>query len=79
MSVKKVSIWVIIFLILIFILQNLDVIDVDFLFWSIKVSLLLVILLPFVLGVLLGWLLTTMYSRNRRQKKQTNAPAPDHN
>ena len=70
MPVKKISIWIIVFLILIFILQNLDVIAVDFLFWSIKVSLLLVILLPFVLGVLLGWLLTTLYTKNRRQRKQ---------
>jgi putative membrane protein len=77
MPVKKISIWIIVFIILIFILQNLDVIEVDFLFWSIKVSLLLVILLPFVLGVLLGWLLTTLYAKNRRQRKQAKEIPPN--
>lgn len=67
MTFKKIFIWIIVFFVLILILQNVDMVELDILFWTIQASLLLVILLSFLLGILLGWLLTSLYLRRRRK------------
>ena len=41
--------------IVIFAAQNLQVVEVDFLFWSLKLSKFLIILGAYVLGMLTGW------------------------
>jgi uncharacterized integral membrane protein len=41
--------------IVIFAVQNLQVVEVDFLFWSLKLSKFLIILGAYVLGMLTGW------------------------
>ncbi|MBN2365450.1 MAG: LapA family protein [Calditrichaeota bacterium] len=71
MTFKRILIWLIVFFVLILIVQNLDVIQLDVFFWSIQASLLLVILLPFLLGILVGWLFTSIYLRQRRQLKES--------
>ena len=39
----------------IFAIQNLQIVEVDFLFWSMKLSKFLVILVAYVMGMLTGW------------------------
>ncbi len=65
MSGKTISILVIGFIILLLIIQNLDIITIDFLFWPIKVALLLVILFPFLLGIAFGWILKSLYNKKK--------------
>lgn len=65
MSTKTIVILIIALIILLLIIQNLDIIGIDLLFWSINVSLLLVILFPFLLGITFGWILKSLYSKKK--------------
>ena len=42
-------------LVAIFAIQNLQIVEVDFLLWSMKLSKFLVILVAYVMGMLTGW------------------------
>ena len=49
---------------IIFAVQNLQVVEVDFLFWSLKMSKFLVILGTYVMGMLTGWGVVEFVKRN---------------
>jgi uncharacterized integral membrane protein len=55
-------------LLLIFILQNLDRSDIDFLFWDADVAIALAIVVAAVLGFVIGW----AFGRMRRRAKGTD-------
>lgn len=65
MSTKTIVILIIALIILLLIIQNLDIIGIDLLFWSIQVSLLLIILFPFLLGIIFGWILGSLYRKKK--------------
>jgi len=48
----------------IFAFQNLQVVEVDFLFWSLKLSKFLVILGTYVMGMLTGWGVIALVKRH---------------
>jgi len=50
-----------------FVLQNIAPVDINFLFWSARLSLALLILLVLLAGFLIGWLLQS-YLRYRRKQ-----------
>lgn len=52
-------------LILLFIFQNTTVVELQFLWWRIGMSRALMIVLVFVIGVLIGWMLGTHYVHKR--------------
>jgi len=68
MQVKKILIGILLFLLLLIIVQNLTVVEVKFLFWEMGVNLLLVILMPFLIGIVVGWLFRSLYSRQKREQ-----------
>jgi uncharacterized integral membrane protein len=73
MPVKKIAIGVTLFLLLIVIFQNLTVVDVKIVFWKLSINLLLVILLPFLVGIVMGWFFRSFYGKNQQDnKKETN-------
>ncbi len=73
MPVKKIAIGVTLFLLLIVIFQNLTVVDVKIVFWKLSINLLLVILLPFLVGIVMGWFFRSFYGKNQQaNKKKTN-------
>ena len=49
--------------IVIFSLQNLEAVEVDFLFWSVNISKVLVIIGTYVLGMVTGWGLVEIVKR----------------
>ncbi|MCR9293550.1 MAG: LapA family protein [bacterium] len=49
--------------IVIFSLQNLEAVEVDFLFWSVNISKVLVIVGTYVLGMVTGWGLVEVVKR----------------
>jgi uncharacterized integral membrane protein len=54
----------------IFIIQNVAAVDVNFLFWTISMSRALLIIFTLAIGFLLGWFLHTYYSyRNAKLSK----------
>ena len=50
-----------------FVIQNMVVVEVRFLFWSFSMSLALFVFLLFSLGVIVGWLLHS-YAQHRRER-----------
>ena len=56
-SGKVIAAGVVLVLLVIFMLQNRDRANIDFLFWDIEARLWLVIVLAAVLGFVIGWLL----------------------
>ena len=53
------------FIVVIFTLQNAEVVNVNFLFWRISVSRVILLLIVFCTGFLLGYLLHSMRSHRK--------------
>jgi uncharacterized integral membrane protein len=53
----------------IFIVQNVAAVDVNFLLWTLSLSRALLIFLTMSIGFLLGWFLHSYYSYRTRQKR----------
>ncbi|MCB1053467.1 MAG: LapA family protein [Acidobacteria bacterium] len=74
MKINKVSFYsgaVLLVLVLVLIVQNLDPVRVKFLFWTFTMSGALLLILVFLGGALLGWILNR-YRRNRLAHSQQN-------
>lgn len=71
MQLKRIIIFIVIILFLIIIFQNLDITSVQLLFWEVEISLLLIFIIPFILGIITGLILISSYSK-RKQKKDSN-------
>lgn len=65
------------FLAFIFIFQNASTVQVDFLFWSIEVSHVLLMFIMLGVGILIGWLLSS-YLRYRSKHPAAKPPVPVH-
>lgn len=59
------------FLTVVFISQNTEVVRIDFLVWTIDISLVLLLFLALVVGLALGWLLNS-YSRYVGNRKRSS-------
>jgi uncharacterized integral membrane protein len=66
MSAKLIAIIVLLILLLIFAIQNIQPVVLNFLFWKISTSSVVSILVSFLIGLLTGWLLTMI---GRMKKK----------
>lgn len=55
MNVKMIVAIIFTFLMAIFVLQNMEVVQVDFLIWSLEASRVIIYLTVFLIGVLVGW------------------------
>jgi uncharacterized integral membrane protein len=69
MKARNIIILIIIILVLMLIIQNLDPVNISVLFWTFKISLLLVILISLVCGIILGWLAHAIFKK-RKNKTQ---------
>ncbi len=54
--------------IVIFAAQNLQVVEVDFLFWSLKLSKFLIIIGAYVMGMFTGWGMVALVKRRLQAK-----------
>ncbi len=57
MNKKIISILVLIVLVVLFIVQNISVVKITFLFWSIQMSRALLVFFLLAIGIAIGWLL----------------------
>ncbi len=71
MKIKLAISLVLAFLAFLFITQNTDVVTVAFLFWSVQMSLVLLLLSMLGAGFIIGWLLNgyLRFVRNRRSSR----------
>ena len=60
-------------LVILFMVQNVQVVDIKFIAWTVSISRALMILIVFVIGILLGWVVRSMgYRKKKRaEEKQT--------
>jgi putative membrane protein len=66
MTPKRVALLVIFFLFAIFVVQNVEVMEVRFLFWRTGASRALVLVSTFGVGLLVGWLMVWLRKPERR-------------
>jgi putative membrane protein len=57
-------------LVIVFILQNIEIVQVTFLAWTISVNRALMVLVVFAVGVILGWLIGSIGRRRRAAKQE---------
>lgn len=57
MGYKLVTVLILAGLVVLFIIQNVAVVEVQFLFWTMQISKALLIFLLFAIGVIMGWAL----------------------
>ncbi len=67
MNARIIAAVVVLVLLLVFIIQNTEVAQVSFLFWSISMSRALLILFLLVIGAALGWFLHGYRARRRHR------------
>lgn len=67
MNAKFILILFLVGLVVIFIIQNVAVVEIQFLLWSFQMSRSLLIFLLLVIGVLIGWFLHA-FLKHRRSK-----------
>lgn len=74
MKVKLIIIIILLSVTCFFVYQNTDPVAVDFLTWSVDISLALLVLCVFVAGLAIGWLLSgyLRFSRKRKKMKETS-------
>jgi uncharacterized integral membrane protein len=68
MSAKLVAGVVLTALVGVFILQNTEVVDIRFFFWTLSMSRAVMIFLVFLVGLVSGWLLQS-YVRHKRRNR----------
>lgn len=71
MPVKTIVFIVLAILIVIFTIQNTQVVEIKFFIWQTSISKALVLLSTLFIGIILGWLITWAgYSRRKRKDKE---------
>jgi uncharacterized integral membrane protein len=70
---KRIGLAVVLILSFVLILQNWDTVDINLLFWDFSIRLAWVLLIVFILGTLVGWLLPQLLkATNRSRVRVTN-------
>jgi putative membrane protein len=72
MNAKLILILVLVGLAVIFIIQNVAIVEIQFLLWSFQMSRSLLIFLLLTIGILIGWFLQA-FMRHRRSKGRHSA------
>jgi uncharacterized integral membrane protein len=63
---KNIVFLILVALVLIFVIQNTQVVEFHFLAWTISMSRALLLLVTFVMGIVVGWLLRRLRPKARK-------------
>ena len=66
--VKKIIFIVVVFLVLVFVLQNTEMVNVHFLFWEVSMSRALFLMATFLMGILAGWMAVRFKPKGKGKK-----------
>lgn len=69
MNIKRYLTISLVILLLVFIMQNITVVEIRFLFWQLSVSRALMFFILLVLGVAIGWLLHGFYQLRKDSRR----------
>lgn len=69
MNLKLVTVFVLVGLVALFIIQNVAVVEVQFLFWSVQASRALLMFLLLSIGIIVGWFLHSFFNFRRGKTK----------
>jgi uncharacterized integral membrane protein len=72
MNIKLITSLVVACFVLIFIIQNAAEVKIQFLFWSLTMSRSLLVLVLVMIGMLMGWLLSSYVAFKAKKRKQFN-------
>lgn len=67
MTYKLFAVIVVLLLLVIFTLQNTQMVNIKFFFWTISLSSSLVILFSFIFGLLIGWLVIPLIVQKKKK------------
>lgn len=68
MNAKLITALCLVLLIILFTIQNAEVVTIQFLFWKLSISRVLMIFFVFTIGVAVGWI-SNIWSRHRKSKR----------
>jgi len=68
MNAKLFTAIVVLFVFAVFIVQNAQVVTVNFLFWKMEASRAIVLMVTFVFGLFTGWILTQFLRKSKKDK-----------
>lgn len=66
MNYKIVLILILVFLAVLFIIQNVALVEVQFMFWSIQMSRSILMFLLVAIGIIIGWFLNSFFKHRRK-------------
>ena len=69
MSFKSVTLLILIGLFIIVCIQNVETIPLHFLFWSMNISKLLLLLITLIAGILVGMIIPGMWRKSKEEEK----------
>ena len=69
MSFKSVTLLILIGLFIIVCIQNVETIPLHFLFWSMNISKLLLLLITLIIGILVGMIIPGMWRKSKEEEK----------
>ncbi len=55
-------------IVVVFTIQNVEIVAIKFLFWELAISRALMIILVLTVGILIGWFLSSFYRRTQRRR-----------
>jgi len=67
MSFKNISFLFFLALFIIICIQNVEVIPVNFLFWNLDISKLLLLMITLVIGILVGMILPGFFNKSKKE------------
>ena len=73
MNAKLITIIILAGLAVVFIIQNVVVVELRFFFWTLSMSRALLMFLILSVGIILGWLLCAAFSRRKRNSSTKHA------
>jgi hypothetical protein len=76
MTPRSIALLVVFFVFALFVVQNVEVMDVRFLFWHVGASRALVLIGTFGLGLFAGWLTVWLRKKERRRPEELPTERP---
>lgn len=69
MSFKSVTLLILIGLFIIVCIQNVEIIPLHFLFWSINISKLMLLLIALIVGIFVGMVILGLFNKSKEEDK----------